>query len=362
MTGKPVRYDDDRGVLLVGTPPDDVVVHNDGADEFFAQIDDVADAGATAMRKALERAGAMPLLINVDDPKHFDLERSLAGAISLEIDNGSLVVEVLVEMEEQFAEPEATRIVTSILTPLLDRNRAFIRRATPHPQSVASPWAYTITVVPSTRGRTVSELYVLGTNVEALLTAAFTGYLTRDTVLDLLCAGRAELLVGVAEGQWLDVKSQDYDLDSDRGRISLAQDAARFANGEEGGLIVVGMATKKSRGSETIARVCPVRRSRHGLRRHRQALDARVFPPIDGLAVEEVPLGTGILILVHVPPQPEELKPFLVHGAIVGQRIEGAFISIVRRRGEESVPITAPAIHSTLAAGRALLRRGDLPN
>jgi hypothetical protein len=63
-----------------------------------------------------------------------------------------------------------------------------------------------------------------------------------------------------------------------------------------------------------------------------------------------------MLVLIDVPPQPEELKPFLVHGAIVNGRIEGAFISIVRRRGESSIPITAPMIHSTLAAGRALLR------
>jgi len=49
-----------------------------------------------------------------------------------------------------------------------------------------------------------------------------------------------------------------------------------------------------------------------------------------------------MLMLIDIPPQPEELKPFLVHGAIVDGRIEGAFISIVRCRGESSIPITAP--------------------
>lgn len=66
------------------------------------------------------------------------------------------------------------------------------------------------------------------------------------------------------------------------------------------------------------------------------------------------------MILIDIPPQPEELKPFLVHGAIVNGAVEGAFISIVRRRGESSIPTTASMIHSTLAAGRALLRRGEL--
>jgi hypothetical protein len=63
------------------------------------------------------------------------------------------------------------------------------------------------------------------------------------------------------------------------------------------------------------------------------------------------------LISLDIPPQPEELKPFLVHGAITADgETEGSFISIVQRRGEGSVPITAPMIHATMAAGRALLR------
>ena len=107
-----------------------------------------------------------------------------------------------------------------------------------------------------------------------------------------------------------------------------------------------------------ITRVTPVRALSKGVAQHLKAIDQRVFPPVDGLAVEEVPVGDGSLILIYVPPQPEESKPFLVTGAIVDERVEGAFISIVRRRGEDSIPITAESIHATLAAGRALLRRG----
>ena len=62
-----------------------------------------------------------------------------------------------------------------------------------------------------------------------------------------------------------------------------------------------------------------------------------------------------------MPPQADELKPFLVHVAIVHGKVEGAFISIVRRRDEHSVPVTAAALHGMLAAGRALLRLGAIP-
>jgi len=62
-------------------------------------------------------------------------------------------------------------------------------------------------------------------------------------------------------------------------------------------------------------------------------------------------------ILIDIPAQPEELKPFLVRGAILLDRsTEGSFLGIVQRRGEGSITSTAPMIHATIAAGRALLR------
>jgi hypothetical protein len=98
------------------------------------------------------------------------------------------------------------------------------------------------------------------------------------------------------------------------------------------------------------------------VRRYQYAIERCLFPPPDHLSIESVDMPeNGMLILIDVPLQPEELKPFLVHGALVDGQVQGAFISIVRRRGESSIPITAPMIHSTLAAGRALLRRGELP-
>jgi len=100
---------------------------------------------------------------------------------------------------------------------------------------------------------------------------------------------------------------------------------------------------------------------RSTIRRYRQALANRIFPLRTGLVIQTVETESGRgLVVVSIPPQDEELKPFLVHGAIINDRIEGSYISIVRRSGEDSIPITAQQIHSTLPAGRALLRRGQL--
>jgi len=122
------------------------------------------------------------------------------------------------------------------------------------------------------------------------------------------------------------------------------------------------MTTRKVGSGEIINGITPVNIDGKTARRYRQVIENRVFPFPEGLSVETVAFDHGHLILITFPPQPEELKPFLVHGAIVDGKVESAFISIVKRSGEDSIPISASQIHSTLAAGRALLRRGVLPS
>lgn len=360
MTLPRVRYDDRNTSLIVGAGPDEVEIDNTGADEFHAHIADIGPASATSLRDALRRAHEMTLLISDGPYEQFDPEYSLAGPVSLEEADGALAINVMFEIDDWYDQHQVVQHVKRLLGPLLERTRCEFGAADMHPQFAAAPWFAWVALLPTTRGRTVQELYEVALDAEALLSAAATGELTRATTLDLLRAGHTAALLGQSESQWLDVKRQDYDLSrgSDKGKISLAQDVARFANAEEGGLLVVGFATSKDAKGETITKLTPVRALPNGTTRHSKAIDNRVFPPVDGLTVDEIPVNGGVLVVVNVPPQPEESKPFLVHGAIVNGNVEGAFISIVRRRGEDSIPITAQSIHSTLAAGRALLRRG----
>ncbi|WP_159033070.1 hypothetical protein [Streptomyces fodineus] len=174
-------------------------------------------------------------------------------------------------------------------------------------------------------------------------------------VVASLCHGAPESLVGLEEPDWLEVKSQGYDLDSMKDKIELAQDVSRFANSEKGGILAVGYRTKKNRNGELISKCTPVHEGFAQVARYRATIDSRIFPPIDGLVIRASPHNGGWVLTVFVPSQAEENKPFLVHGAIAGGKVEGAFISIVRRRGEASIPITGPAIHSMLSAGRSIL-------
>lgn len=226
-----------------------------------------------------------------------------------------------------------------------------------------NPWPWAMWIAPAVRGQTVGSALALADRIRRVLDSTDGRPIDLEAALDLLRAGEAPAIYGLKENHWLEAKSRGYPLQTEQGKIELGQDAARFANSEAGGLLIIGLATRKSEATETLVKGPGLEFGTEQARRYRQIIDNRVFPPIEGLLVESVPDGHGAsngLLLIHVPAQPGELKPFLVHGAIVGGKTEGAFISIIRRRGEQSIPVRPESIHAALAAGLALLRsRGE---
>jgi hypothetical protein len=225
----------------------------------------------------------------------------------------------------------------------------------------ARPRIVQVRVAPSTP-MTVGTLLTAGSDVHALLAAFRSGPITVGTARNLIIGGRSHLLVGQRESEWLEVKGEAYNLQApgnvgSAAKIELAQDVARFANSDVAALLVIGLKTQKENGHDVIRFVTPAKLSTLSADQHRNVIDARVYPTVDGLTIETVDTGGDRgLLLIGIPAQPTEYKPFLVHGAIVGDRVEGAFISIVRRRGEGSITTTASQIHTQLTTGRALLQ------
>ncbi|VXB09838.1 hypothetical protein [Nocardioides sp. AX2bis] len=196
------------------------------------------------------------------------------------------------------------------------------------------------------------------------LPAASIGGLTRETAADLIRSGHVHALLGQDESLWLEVKREHYPVKQLRGKVRLAGVVAQFANSPGGGLVVVGLETRKVDGVDVIDAVTPQPPDPMTRRRYVKALKDHIFPPPEGLTIAVVHVDQptpGVLVLVFIPDQPEQLRPSLVHGAIVDGEAQGAFISIYRRGDSEAVATSPAAIHSTLAAGRALLRRGQIP-
>jgi hypothetical protein len=338
--------------------------------------EDLERCTATDLQAALRRSHAAEyqewepeaIRISYGDAGDYNEDAIFTHSTSFKLHNGVLTVSISYFDSDDDRDPR--QLICGTLEPLLRPNGMTIVSADIPRYGWGLDDHVDVSIGFSTRGRTLRDLDDIGEAAEALIEALDGGELTRLTAGDLIRGAHANVLIGQPEGHWLDVKNQHYDLHrragkinlAQSGKIKLAQSVSRFCNSEDGGLVLVGMTTKPIPDGEEIRDLRPVPRNKRMLRLYQQALEDHLHPPPDNLSIEAVDVGDdGMLILIDVPPQPEELKPFLVHGAVVDGKVEGAFISIVRRRGEGSIPITAPMIHSTLAAGRALLRCGELP-
>lgn len=284
------------------------------------------------------------------------------GQVGFELADGELLVSVLHfgQWPDTGVEQEAIDKLRALVSPLLDHQHARL-----HSVEVEDLWstnlhlAIRVRLAVPRRGRSAAAMFAIGEACLRLCDSFADSAISRASVADLVRGGCSELLIGQPEGNWLDAKAEEYDLTTTRGKISLAQAVARFCNGEDGGLIVIGAKAKRIPGGEEIRQVPGVLpRYADTPARYQRVLDQCLYPPVMGLRIDLVSATSGrSIISLDIPPQPEELKPFLVHGAITADgETEGSFISIVQRRGEGSIPITAPMIHATLAAGRALLR------
>ncbi|WP_157420468.1 AlbA family DNA-binding domain-containing protein [Actinomadura kijaniata] len=181
-------------------------------------------------------------------------------------------------------------------------------------------------------------------------------------VFELAKTGGIDQLIGMKECGWLDAKQSAYDLkgNGDIWKFELSQDVASFANAEQGGIIIVGIVTKNINGSDVLFAVRPIPSKSGRLRQYYDIISSRIYPPIDDLRIEGIPLGGGEIICIYIPPQLDSLKPFIVEGGRVGRKYHGGVFSIPRRRGEDSMAMSARDLHSQIAIGRAFLRTGSI--
>lgn len=181
----------------------------------------------------------------------------------------------------------------------------------------------------------------------------------------MLQLGHPEVFVGYHESEWLEVKSAPYEFKSSGDqawKLELAKDVAQFANSRAGGLLVIGLRTRKRDGIDTIERVTPFPYSEKRTQSYRDALKSRIHPPVVALDLDVVRDGNLCLLYAYIPPQPEENKPYLVTGSTMDGEFESLGITIARRQGDASTPVTAQELHSMIVTGRAFLRGQQVEN
>jgi hypothetical protein len=173
------------------------------------------------------------------------------------------------------------------------------------------------------RSALATELLRFGAIIAATV-SELSGSVAPDAVINVIEAGFPDALVGLAESEWLEAKSQPWNLDAEYGKVELAQDVASLANAS-GGVIVLGARTHKVDGEETITHVDgidPVRFSPH---RARMVIDARVYPPVIGLAVRRAAITGSHLavgyIMFHDRTRPRTRFLFMGQSSVPESRV-----------------------------------------
>ncbi|GAA2897784.1 hypothetical protein GCM10010517_62880 [Streptosporangium fragile] len=183
-----------------------------------------------------------------------------------------------------------------------------------------------------------------------------------ELIVSLLQSGSASRLIEKPESQTLEVKSSAYELKQDPyWKIRLAQDVASFANSEKGGILIVGIQTKKdARGKDVINKITPIPPDKSRIQKYANIINDRIHPPIDGIRIDTVAEGRGDLLYILIPAQREEQKPFIVQGAAIDGNVEGFSFSIPRRRGDNTMWLQGKDLHTMIAVGRTFLRTGRI--
>lgn len=375
MSGRRVRFSPHYDSMHVEGVGDALLMDRDHT---FSSLDVIGPASLSSLRRAMMAVyaeydyggGNDPLAYlprfyvqwSLDSAANFDDDLSLAEPVSIALmRDGSLVIECDVQSEppprtENDTWPEAMAILEAWLKPRRGRLVSF----TPYP-GYRGFWTVRFEV--PIRGLTVADANRFGSEAIAILEAYAAGDAANsiEPLVALLHAGHANALLGQGEHQLLEVKRSLHLVD-EKAQLELAKDVSAIANSSTGGVIVVGLGTKRRSGRDVISSIHPLPDTGQ-VRAIRRVLDRLIYPPIDQLDVSLVPADPSRsanqhLLLIAVAPQPRELIPFLVIGSLVGGQLLGNYVGLFERRGEDILVSGPASIHAGLSAGLALLRRG----
>jgi hypothetical protein len=298
---------------------------------------------------------AAQFVVSADPPQRFDPELSMREPLELQVwPDGSFTLEIEFTGEDARINPESGESTAAVLGPWASaRGWRLLSLFNDRSRSLPEVWNATFLMLDTDRA--IVEALEFARRAMAVADAHQHGGRLTGRLLELLRAGDTLGLLGTPVTAVFQPRPEAPTDES--GDFRLALDVCAFSNSAHGGLVVLGIEDDGSRvtgvsagitGEGTVARI-------------REAVGRLVFPVPEGVNVEAVPSGTadGQVVIVHVPPQEQLLKPFLVCGTIEGDQLTGFGVTLVERRHATIYTHGIAALHSQIAAGRALL--GGVP-
>jgi len=354
-----IRYTRARSFVLPGG--NDIYVTNKYA-ILSGPLEWLAPIGLSSLRVAMEQSGdrhSQRLYISSDLSDYFDA-RYPGHLLDVSVAHSEAPGKIAVVVSHERPTPDESvaaldEHLRELVAGPMKRHRGSDFRRKRNPDA---PEYVEVSFDVVTRGKTVGDAIAIGEEVLALLRATEGGALTLTTTLDVVRSGHARGLIGQPEGPWFEGKGAAYLLTTDEDKWELAKDVGAFANSETGGLVLIGARTQKKQGIDVVRSVTDIPLALVDVSRYRKVLIAWLHPRVEGLDIATVDHhgGRGVAF-IYVPPQREELKPFVTRGVVAAGRIHATHVSIPVRDGQETRYASPAEVHSLLQAGRIALRR-----
>jgi len=167
--------------------------------------------------------------------------------------------------------------------------------------------------------------------------------------------GNFNFLIKKIENDFFDCKSQIYDLGNSHSKRELAKDVSSFAN-LNGGYILIGPKTEKSEThfGEEVKEISFINRILIDTEQYNSVINDWIFPKVDGVEIKWITIKEGEkgILIIKVPPQKENQKPFLIKKIIDenGKNSEIIF-GYSKRKQDKSESLTIENIHRIVRDG-----------
>jgi hypothetical protein len=288
--------------------------------------------------------------IDTDPPNRaYDVE-PLPGVVLHTGGEGELCALVDIGLPRHVDEEFEAR-VESLLRPMVGRLGARVEAPFYAPSNFSDDFVVMVEFE-SMSEKSGGDLLDLAVAARAFLVAARAGEFNQDVAHGLVASGRPEVLLGQAESNWLEAKSQPWDLGSPSGKAEAAKDLSALANAE-GGLIVIPAKTTKEGDRDVLSRVSEMPLDRFSATQLRDILAAWTFPPLRGVEIEIVDQGEGRgQILISVPAHRSEDWPHLVISDDKAAFPSSAVAAYVRD-GDTNRALSAPRLHRLMSEPRS---------
>jgi hypothetical protein len=336
---------------------------------YFAPLDALSALSAAELVDAVRRADrsvpgtslgpapakdgatcAAQFVVSVDPADRFDADLSMREPLELQVwDDGSFVVEIEFVGEDVRTHPETASSTRRVLAEWGGaRGWRLLSLVNDRGRSLPDVWNASFLLLDS--HRSIADAVDFARRATGVAEAHRYGGQFVNQIVALLRAGDADGLVGTPATSVF--QPRPAPRPSEEGDFELALDLCAFANSPQGGLVVLGLdvtADGRVDGVDALDLVDTVRRVE-------RAATKLIFPEPEGLIVEAVQHGEGGgVVLVVVPAQEHVLKPFLVHGSVIDRGLQQQGVTLVERHEATIYVQGIVALHSQIAAGRALL-------